>query len=165
MTTSINTAAITTANVKAADPLDADFTWYQEKAPSELHELHAALVSELTGVEVTAKQVQVILGMHGKIQASENNRKRAGYKPRTVDSIRRGGATTAAHAAELLAEVEAQAAAAAKAAELPSNSVYAVVKSGRKFAVVGVDTDEVVFTGTKKAALDHFDSLSADLSA
>ncbi|QSL67788.1 hypothetical protein [Nocardia phage P3.1] len=165
MTTSINTNAITTANVKAADPLDADFTWYQEKAPSELHELHAALVSELTGVEVTAKQVQVILGMHGKIQASENNRKRAGYKPRTVDSIRRGGATTAAHAAELLAQAEAEAAAAAKAAELPSNDTYTVEKVGRKFQVVGTATGEVVVEPTtKKAALGHFENLSADLA-
>ena len=155
------TSNITTAAVKSADPLDGDFSYYAEKAPSDLHELHAALVTQLTGVEVTPKQVQVILGMHGKIQASENNRKRAGYKPRTVDSIRRGGNTTADRAAQLLAEVEAAEAAQAAAAKLPSNDTHAVVKAGRKFNVVELATDEVLFTGTKAKAAAFYAELTA----
>lgn len=79
------------------DPLEADFTYLQGKAPSDLHELHAALISELSGVEISAKQVQAVLAMHGKIQASEANRKRAGYKGRTAESIRKGGQTTVEH--------------------------------------------------------------------
>lgn len=90
----------------AKDPLDGDFTWLQNKPASDLHELHAALVTELTGIEVTAKQVQAMLHMHGKIQASEANRKRAGYKPRTAESIRKGGETTVIHMDQRLAVVQ-----------------------------------------------------------
>lgn len=101
---SINDTKLAVATAaKAKDPLDGDFTWLQAKAPSELHELHAALVSELTGIEVSPKQVQAMLHMHGKIQASEANRKRAGYKPRTAQSIRKGGETTVVHMDERLA--------------------------------------------------------------
>lgn len=108
-------AAVNAVAAEVKDPLDGDFGFYATKAPSELHQLHAELVTKLTGVEVTPKQVQAILGMHGKIQASQANKKRAEYKARTTESIKRGGETTAENAARILREQEEAAAAAAKA--------------------------------------------------
>ncbi|QXO13692.1 hypothetical protein SEA_DUMPTRUCK_37 [Gordonia phage DumpTruck] len=62
-------------------------------APSEVHELHAAAYSALTGVEVDPKIVQIVLSLHGAVQRSEVNRNRDHYRGRTVASLRKGAET------------------------------------------------------------------------
>ena len=76
---------------------DKDWTYLAAKDPSDVHRLHAELVSELSGVEVSPKQVQAILAMHGTIQRSEKNQERADYRGRTPQSIAKGGFTTLQH--------------------------------------------------------------------
>lgn len=105
MSTNTNkTTAPATTPAKAKDPLDADFTYLQTAEPGPVAELHAALISKLSGVEISAQQVRAVLSMHGKIQASEANRKREGYVARTAQSIRNGGQTTVEHMDLRLAE-------------------------------------------------------------
>jgi len=65
------------------------------KDPSELHEALAEYIVEETEgeVEITPRQVQALLAMHGKWQKSDKNRSRSNYRPRTVESIAKGGQT------------------------------------------------------------------------
>lgn len=60
---------------------------------NDLHDLHAAVYSHLSGVEISPKQVQVVLSLHGATQRSEANRHRSSYRGRTVASLRRGAET------------------------------------------------------------------------
>ncbi|UJQ86109.1 hypothetical protein ZANY_40 [Gordonia phage Zany] len=65
-------------------------------APSEVHELHAAVATVLTGIDVDPKVVQVILSLHGNVQRSALNRDkslRPTYRGRTVASLRKGAET------------------------------------------------------------------------
>ncbi|QFG10582.1 hypothetical protein HWC68_gp42 [Gordonia phage Gibbin] len=65
-------------------------------APSDVHELHAAVATVLTGIEVDPKVVQVILSLHGNVQRSALNRDkslRPTYRGRTVASLRKGAET------------------------------------------------------------------------
>ena len=95
-------------------------------APSEVHELHAATYAALSGIELSPKQVQVVLSLHGATQRSALNRLRSSYRGRTAASLRRGAETLrenlssvadalpgakAARAATLAAEAESASAA------------------------------------------------------
>lgn len=82
------------------DPSEKDWTFLQTKAPSSVHELHAKAVTELSGVEISPKQVQALLAMHRWIQKSEANRNRPDFHGRTWDSVLKGSATLAERAAE-----------------------------------------------------------------
>lgn len=62
-------------------------------APSDVHELHAATYSALTGIEVDPKLVQIVLSLHGAVQRSELNRSRETYRGRTAASLRKGAET------------------------------------------------------------------------
>lgn len=50
------------------------------KPVSELHELHAAIATAATGVQIDPKAVQIILSLHGKIQRSDANKNRETYR-------------------------------------------------------------------------------------
>ena len=68
---------------------------FLSKEPSDLHAALAEFIVEETEgeVEITPRQVQALLAMHGKWQKSEKNRSRPTYRPRTVESIAKGGQT------------------------------------------------------------------------
>lgn len=73
-------------------------TWaFLGKEPSLLHQSLADYILEETEgeVEITPRQVQAVLAMHGPHQRSSRNKSRPDYKPRTEESIRKGGQTTA----------------------------------------------------------------------
>lgn len=60
---------------------------------NDLHDLHAAVYEHLSGIPITAKQVQVVLSLHGATQRSAANAARSSYRGRTVASLRRGAET------------------------------------------------------------------------
>lgn len=102
-----------------------DFTYLADKAPSELHEVLAAFASKESGVEITAKQVQVVLGIHPYFQKSKANKSRSEYKPLDETIVqKRSEHMTQAHveARELQAKAKAAAeeAAAKKANAKPA---------------------------------------------
>ncbi|UJQ86733.1 hypothetical protein SEA_JALEBI_40 [Gordonia phage Jalebi] len=72
-------------------------------APSEVHELHAAAYSALTGIDVDPKVVQIVLSLHGAVQRSQLNRDRSQYRGRTVASLRKGAETLAENLAPVVA--------------------------------------------------------------
>ncbi|UVF61563.1 hypothetical protein SEA_GENAMY16_42 [Gordonia phage Genamy16] len=74
-------------------------------APSEVHELHAAAYSALTGIDVDPKIVQIVLSLHGSVQRSALNRNRSQYRGRTVASLRKGAETLRENLAPLPAEL------------------------------------------------------------
>jgi len=57
-----------------------DYTYLADKAPSDLHEALAAFIIDKTGVELTAKQAQVVWLMGSKFQASQKNKERENYR-------------------------------------------------------------------------------------
>lgn len=77
-----------------------DWTYLQTKATDAGHELKAQVVSELSGVEITATQVQAFLAMHRMIQESEANRERDSFHGRTVASVEKGSLTMLERLAE-----------------------------------------------------------------
>ena len=79
------------------DPKAPNFAYLAEKEPSSLHLALAAFIKDHGGPEMDPKQVQAVLSAHGKFQASDHNKRREDYKPRTPQSIYKGGVTTAAN--------------------------------------------------------------------
>lgn len=91
------------------------FHYLAEKPVSDLHETLSTYIQEVSGIELSPKQVQAVLSIHGTYQKSEANKNRAGYKARTAESIRNGGATTAERFQQIVAAEQASAKEAAKA--------------------------------------------------
>lgn len=70
---------------------ERDWTYLDDKAPSEQHELLAKEINKRTNsttecdcgeeVQISAKQVQAVLAMFPHFQRSETNKKRSGYRP------------------------------------------------------------------------------------
>ena len=78
------------------------------KEPSDLHHSLVAYIQDHSGIEIDPRQVQAVLALHGKWQKSEYNTNRANYRPRTISSIAKGGATTAVkYGAELFSDAPA----------------------------------------------------------
>lgn len=100
------TAAAATRELVSAEEI-AKFQYLADKPVSSLHEALAAYILETSGIEISEKQVQAVLSIHGTFQKSEANKNRAEYKARTAASIRNGGQTTAERFAEL-ARLEAE---------------------------------------------------------
>ncbi|QNJ55352.1 hypothetical protein SEA_LITTLEFELLA_41 [Gordonia phage LittleFella] len=78
------------------------FAYVQDKDPSPKQEFYAAMISALTGVEVTPKQYQAFITTHRYIQASDLNRARRDYRPRTAASVLQAAATLQQRADEML---------------------------------------------------------------
>lgn len=60
--------------------------YLQTKAPSELHVDLAAYIEEQTGLVVSPKAVQAVLGLHPEYQRSDRNKARQAYRPRIKDA-------------------------------------------------------------------------------
>lgn len=59
---------------KAAEkPLKEDYTYLADKEPTDLHKQMAEWMSEVTGVEVTAKQAQIVSVLRHEHQRSDAN--------------------------------------------------------------------------------------------
>lgn len=84
-----------TTPAKVVEDEVKDWTYLQEKEPSDLHEGLAEFILREAGIEIDSKQVQAVLSMHGTWQRSDENKARPGYRARTVASIHKTGATTA----------------------------------------------------------------------
>lgn len=96
MTAKTSTKSATPAKAEIADPImDKDWTYLQSKAPSELHNGLAQFITDQAGIDIDPKQVQALLAMHGAWQKSGLNKSRPDYRPRTQESIAKGGATMA----------------------------------------------------------------------
>lgn len=80
------------------------FEYLQDKDPSQKHEFYAALMTALSGIEITPKQYQVMICTHRYIQASDLNRVRKDYRPRTAESVIQAAATLQARAEELITD-------------------------------------------------------------
>lgn len=83
---------------------EKDWTYLAKKEPSSNHHLQARLITELSGIEISAQQCMALLAMHRWIQKSEANRERPEFKGRTVDSVLKGSETLAQRAAEIAAK-------------------------------------------------------------
>lgn len=101
-TTATKSAAATAAKVEEAkteyikpaghNP-DKDWSYLADKDPSEVNTLMAKMATRLSGVEISPKQVQVLLAMHRWMQASDLNREREGFRGRTWEEVRKGNVT------------------------------------------------------------------------
>ena len=80
------------------------FAYVQDKDPSPKQEFYAAMITALTGIEVTPKQYQAFITTHRYIQASDLNRARADYRPRTAASVLQAAETLARRADEMLVD-------------------------------------------------------------
>ncbi|WNM65980.1 hypothetical protein SEA_BIRTHDAYBOY_42 [Gordonia phage BirthdayBoy] len=100
-------------------------------APSEVHELHAAAYSALTGIDVDPKVVQIVLSLHGAVQRSQLNRDRSQYRGRTVASLRKGAETLAENLSTVPAELPG-AVAARRAVPAPAPAPAPTSKARRK---------------------------------
>lgn len=79
---------------------EKDWTKFQGRQPDSNHVLQAKVISELSGIEISAEQCMVFLAMHRMIQASQANQDRANFKGRTWESVLKGSATLAEKAIE-----------------------------------------------------------------
>ena len=61
--------------------------YLQSKAPSELHVDLAAYIEEQTGLVVSPKAVQAVLGLHPEYQRSDRNKARQAYRPRIAPAV------------------------------------------------------------------------------
>lgn len=100
--TSIETTEtqIVTFNGQAYDFGTKDWTYLSGKTPSSNHELQAAVISQLSGVEISPEQCMAFLAMHRFIQKSEANQTRPEFHGRTWESVIKGSNTLAERAAE-----------------------------------------------------------------
>lgn len=89
---------IVTVNGVAYDFGTKDWTYLQGKTPSSNHVLQAAVISQLSGVEISPEQCMAFLAMHRFIQKSEANQARPEYHGRTWESVIRGSQTLAERA-------------------------------------------------------------------
>ena len=71
------------------------YAYLAEKEPSSLHHALKAFIEAHDGPEVDIKTIQAVLSAHGTFQKSDFNKNRDDYKPRTPQSIYKGGVTTA----------------------------------------------------------------------
>ncbi len=78
------------------------FGYVAEKDPSPKMEFYAATITALTGIQVTPKQYQAMISTHRYIQASDLNRARPDYRPRTADSVLKAASTLLEAADDLL---------------------------------------------------------------
>lgn len=68
------------AETKQAPEFEArDWTFLQEKDPSDLHVTFAQQITMRSDVEITAKQVQAVMAMHPSFQRSRTNKARPTY--------------------------------------------------------------------------------------
>lgn len=73
-------ATVTTKkSTTKSDPMDRDFTYLQDKGPSDLHVTLAKVITQRTDIEITAQQVQAVLGIHPHFQRSKLNKARPTY--------------------------------------------------------------------------------------
>lgn len=63
------------------------FEYLQDKDPSPKQEFYATMITELTGIDITPKQYQAMISTHRFIQASDLNRARSDYRPRSAKSV------------------------------------------------------------------------------
>lgn len=93
---------------ESADILIAEgtekFAYLAEKDPTPKQEFYAAAITALTGVEVTAKQYQAMICAHRYIQASDLNRARADYRPRSAQSVIKASETLLENASSLIVD-------------------------------------------------------------
>lgn len=83
---------------------DKDWTYLVDKDPNETNVLYAKMVTELSGVEISPKQVQALLSMHRWMQASDLNRARENFRGRTWEEVRRGNATLLERSENIITE-------------------------------------------------------------
>lgn len=83
---------------------DKDWSYLVDKDPNETNTLYAMMVHRLTGVEISPKQVQVLLAMHRWMQASDLNRERETFRGRTWEEVRKGNATLLERAEDIITE-------------------------------------------------------------
>lgn len=96
MATKSTSTKAASAKAIVEDPImEKDWTYLQGKAPSDLHNGLAQFITDQAGIDIDPKQVQALLAMHGAWQKSGLNKSRPNYRPRTVESIAKGGATMA----------------------------------------------------------------------
>lgn len=75
-------------------PKAPNYAYLEEKEPSSLHLALSAFLKDHGGPEVDPKAIQAVLSAHGAFQRSDYNKNREDYKPRTPESIYKGGVTT-----------------------------------------------------------------------
>jgi hypothetical protein len=64
---------------KPVDFESRDWTYLQDKDPSDLHVTFAKAISQRADVEISAQQVQAVLAMHASFQRSKLNKSRPTY--------------------------------------------------------------------------------------
>ena len=82
------------------------FAYILDKDPTPKQEFYAAAVTALTGIEVSAKVYQAVISTHRFIQASDLNRARADYRPRTAESVIKASETLLNNAESLRVDDE-----------------------------------------------------------
>ena len=78
------------------------FGYVVDKDPTPKQSFYAATVSALTGIEVTPKQYQAMILTHRFIQASDLNRARADYRPRSAESVIKASNTLLENASSMV---------------------------------------------------------------
>lgn len=115
------TKATKTSKATKAANAQPDWTYLAEKDPTDLHEDMAKWITEVTGVSVDVKTVQLVAILRMPYQRSDRNKKRTMYRglPDAVVQARSEHMRLAAEAAKAVLDAEAakkQPAKAAKAA-------------------------------------------------
>lgn len=82
------------------------FGYVLDKDPTPKQDFYATVITALTGVEVTPKQYQAMISTHRFIQASDLNRARADYRPRTAASVIKASETLLENASSLKVDDE-----------------------------------------------------------
>lgn len=82
------------------------FAYLEDKDPTAKQEFYAEVISALTGVKVSPKQYQAMISTHRYIQASDLNRARADYRPRTAESVIKASETLLENASSLVVDDE-----------------------------------------------------------
>lgn len=124
----------------------------EAKDPSSKQEFYAALITALTGVEVTPKQYQAMISTHRYIQASDLNRARADYRPRTAASVIKAASTLLEHADQLVQD-DAGAVIAKDSRPIPADIAEAVqAKLAAKSAEVADHAEQAVEAAVENSA-------------
>lgn len=97
-----------TANAARPEVLKANLMAADKKAPSEVHQLHAAVINAVLGEgTITPEQVMLTAIFHGKIQASSLNHDRENFRASYDRESRKAlGSPDSAPAVETPAEDE-----------------------------------------------------------
>jgi hypothetical protein len=136
------------------------FDYVEGKDFTPKQAFYAAMITEITGVEVSPKQYQAMIVTHRFIQSSNINRARPDYRPRSAASVIKAAGTLLDRASEMVLDDEG--AVIAKGSKVISDDIVQRVQHRLEALYPEVDEDDIVAEEVVEEAAKVVDVIDVD---